>query len=95
MIREKQGEYFGLDSQVRKEVEEEMQKMKDMRYEMLNLKTSNPLIPAAAEFVELKSDPVLGRQLLSVKMLLQVAEILNLVVLGQVILTRKQESEWV
>ena len=48
LIRKKQEEYFALDSQVRKEAEEEMQKMNEMLDEMLTLKKPNPRIPAAA-----------------------------------------------
>ena len=62
-IQQKHDEYLAMDAQVRKDMEAEMQKMRNIRDEMLKVEKSNPLMPAAADFVEIKYDTAQGRHL--------------------------------
>ena len=62
-VQKKQSEYSALDPKLRKEIESEMLEMKKARTKLLTLERPNPLIPAAADFVEIKFDKELGRYL--------------------------------
>ena len=62
-IQKKREEYLSIGPKVRKEMEAEMEDMKNMRNEILHLKQPNALIPAAADCVEIKFDKTQGRQL--------------------------------
>ena len=62
-MQKKQAEYLAVNPKVREEVESEMQQVKNIRDELLVLKRPNSLIPAAAEFVEIKFDTGQGRYL--------------------------------
>ena len=62
-IQKKQEEYLAIDPEMKKEMENEIQKINKIRDGMLHVEKSNPLIPAAADVVELKYDAVRGRHL--------------------------------
>ena len=62
-IQKKLQDYLAIDGKVRKEMEAEMEDMKNLRNEILQLKKPNPLIPAAADCVEIKFDKNQGRHL--------------------------------
>ena len=62
-IRKQQEEYLTIQPEVRKEIEDEVKKIKAMSDEMFRLQNPNPLIPAAADFVEIKYDSIQGRHL--------------------------------
>ena len=62
-ILKKQQKYDAIELKQRKVIEAEIQEVKKMRNEMLRVKKPNPLIPAAAESVEIKFDENQGRHL--------------------------------
>ena len=62
-VEKNEQEYSTMDSKVKKEMEAEIQKLKKMRDDMLKVQNPNPLIPAAADFIEIKYDKVQGRHL--------------------------------
>ena len=62
-IVKKKQEYEAIEPKLRQEIETEVQKMKKFIDEKLQLEKPNPLIPSAAEFVEIKFDEEQGRHL--------------------------------
>ena len=62
-IQKKEEENSAIDPKVKKEMEAEIKKMQKLRDDMLKVHNPNPLIPAAAEFVEIKYDKVQVRHL--------------------------------
>ena len=60
---EEAGRIFSYRSELRKEIEAEIQNVKQMRNELLRVKKPNPFIPAVAECVEIKLDEDQGRHL--------------------------------
>ena len=62
-MHKKQEEYLAIDAKLRKEIESEVQKMKEMRDEIFQLKKPNSFMPAAEEFVDIKFDLCQGRYL--------------------------------
>ena len=63
LMQKKREEYLAINPGRRNEIETEIQHMKHMRNELLRVKKPNPLIPAAADCVEIKVDEDQGRHL--------------------------------